>query len=865
MNTNKYATIFLILLLSASALLTILPSASAHTPAWNVPTYAYLAISPNPVGVGQPVFLVMWIDKPPPTAAGSAGDRWQGFRITITLPDGSKKNLGPFTSDATSSTFTSYTPIATGEYSFFFSFPGQTAALNNPLNGQPGSASQSVGDWYMPSNATATLTVQADKVTSPPEYPLPTTYWTRPVEGQNTAWVSMLSNYLAPMGAAYSYGAERLQPYGDAPDSAHVMWANPISFGGVVGGNIQSIQGATYYSGLSYETKFNNPLILYGRLYYTLPLSNNGAGTPPQFACYDLRTGELIWVQNFTYTPTFAQIYDYESMNQHGVIANGYLWGTSSTNWFAYDALTGALLFNLTNVPSGTNYYGPSGEILRYNLNIGAKWLALWNNTCEQQGLHGANGTSSAAYQWRPVGKSVNMEKAYSWNVTIPTITSPYGATATTRYIIQDDMLLGSFGNPGTGCTVFAISLKPNSRGALLWKQDYAPPEGNLTRSFEAVDPVNRVFTMSDKETMQWSGFSMDTGDNLWGPLGQTRAFNFYPTVGSGGVSQVGFCAYGKLYVDGYGGELFCYDTKTGDLLWKYNNTYSGIDTPWGNYPLFTGAIADGKIYCFNNEHSPNVPQYKGEKARCIDAYSGEELWTLQSWAGVGGFADLAWPVADGYLCYLNTYDMQVYCIGKGPSATTVSATPGVGNIVTIQGSVTDISAGAKRKIATGEFTSVPAMSDKDQGDWMAYIYMQKPMPTNATGVDVSLFITDSAGALVDTVTCTSDASGQYAVSWVPPAAGLYTVTAAFDQTKSYYASTAETHFSVAVAAPTAAPTTAAPTTAAPTTAAPTTAAPSTTAPEPGNPTMTYVYVSVAAVVVIVVIAAIAMFLRRRK
>ena len=30
--------------------------------------------------------------------------------------------------------------------------------------------------------------------------------------------------------------------------------------------------------------------------------------------------------------------------------------------------------------------------------------------------------------------------------------------------------------------------------------------------------------------------------------------------------------------------------------------------------------------------------------------------------------------VADGYLVYLNLYDMQIYCIGKGPSATTVEA-----------------------------------------------------------------------------------------------------------------------------------------------------------------------------------------------
>ena len=61
---------------------------------------------------------------------------------------------------------------------------------------------------------------------------------------------------------------------------------------------------------------------------------------------------------------------------------------------------------------------------------------------------------------------------------------------------------------------------------------------------------------MSDKETRQWSGYDLDTGNLLWGPIGDTRDFNYYPTIGSGGVSQVGFVAYNKLYSGGYGGEI---------------------------------------------------------------------------------------------------------------------------------------------------------------------------------------------------------------------------------------------------------------------------------------------------------------------
>jgi hypothetical protein len=627
---------------------------------------------------------------------------------------------------------------------------------------------------------------------------------------------------LEPFGAAYTYGAERFQPDGIAPGSPHIMWTKPIQDGGVVGGN-QTIQpGVTYYPGLSYETKFNYPIIMNGRLYYGLPRSDAGSGGG--YVAVDLRTGKTLWWQNYTVNPSFAQLFYYDSMNQHGVIPDGYLWATSGTTWICYDGLDGNWLFNLTSVPSattGTSYsaftareYGPHGEILLYvfnfNTTTNSGWLGLWNNTCEQQGLHGALGTSSSAYQWRPVGKTVNMSQAYSWNVTIPVLPN-VGGSPTVRYIIADDMLLGSFGTPGgvgtnPGCTVFALSLKPQSRGTLLWIKDYPAPAGNITRSFEAVDPDNRVFTMSDKETRQWTGYSMDDGRLLWGPVGDTRDLNFYATVGSGGVSNVGYVAYGNLYVDGYGGELFCYSTKDGKLLWKYNNTNAGLNEPWGLYPLFTGVICDGKIYLYSNEHSPNAPLYKGEQVRCLNATTGEELWTMFGWACVGGFADWGWPTADGYIAYLNAYDMQIDCIGRGPSATTIEApmnSIALGSSVVIRGSVTDTSAGTMQDEQKARFPNgVPAVSDESMSTWMEYVYMQKPRPTNATGVTVTIDVIDSNNNYRNIGSTTSDANGFYSFQWKPDIPGKYTVIATFDGSESYWPSHAETAFAVDEAAP---------------------------------------------------------------
>jgi hypothetical protein len=380
---------------------------------------------------------------------------------------------------------------------------------------------------------------------------------------------------------------------------------------------------------------------------------------------------------------------------------------------------------------------------------------------------------------------------------------------------------------------------------------------------------------------MQWVGYSLDDGSPLWGPLGTTRAYNYYPTVGMGNSGPAGFVAYTNLYVGGYGGEEFCYSMKTGQLLWKYNNTFSGTETPWGNYPIFPAAIADGKIYLYSGEHSPNEPQYKGSRVRCLNATTGEEIWTMLGWAGVGGFADEGWPVADDSLVYLNTYDMQVYCLSKGPSATTVEAPmTGIaqGNSLVIRGTVTDISAGTKQNAQAAAFPNgVPAMSDQSMGTWMEYVYMQKPKPTNAIGVPVHLTATDPNGNYQDIGTILSDDHGVFTTAWTPPVPGLYKVTATFAGSNSYFSSDAETSF-VVLKAPAAVPVAATPTTTTPAPTVPSTSISPTAIPTvtvaptpspvvipPTSATPTVTYIAIVAFVVLIIAVAAALALRKRK
>ncbi len=539
----------------------------------------------------------------------------------------------------------------------------------------------------------------------------------------------------------------------------------------------------------------------------------------------------------------------------------------------AFDPIDGRWLFNETNVPSGTQVYGPNGEILIYQFNAAGRWLACWNNTAAPN-MVSVPGTTTSAYQYRPVGRNVNASTAYSWNVTLPA-----GMTgATIMKIIPNDIILFSvnfpaiyayiggvgFGTPtNTTEAIWAVSLKPNSMGTQLWMKYFTPPAGNITRGLGPVDPVNRVFTMTDKETMQWLGFNLDTGDQLWGPVGNTRAYQYYGSPMFPG--QTGYTYQGKLYCAGYGGILYCYNTKTGDLLWSYgnggvgNSTNSGLDTPWGNYPIYPCAFADGKVFVYTTEHSPNAPPYKGARIRAIDANTGREVWTLLSWSSSAS------PIADGFMVYLNLYDYQLYCIGKGPSAITVE-TPLTaitqGQSVMIQGKVTD-------QTPSPEAKDTPAISDASMGQWMEYLYMQKPMPTSATGVPVKLTAVDPNGNTQDIAVVTSDKFGMFMKMWQPQTPGEYKIIATFEGSESYWPSSAESALGVVAAAapqPTAAtPTPTSAPTSAPTAITTPTASPSAVPVPPGEFSTTVIYVASAAVVIVVVIALIAVVLRRRK
>jgi hypothetical protein len=847
---NKTMAIILAILMvtSIAGIFFMAQTASAHyNPVWNFPSTAYLVATPDPVGVGQTGAIMMWVDYPLPSSTVTNDIRRHDYTLTITKPDGKTETQHwDYISDPTGIQYYKYTPDQLGTYTLKLDYPEQTYTWSGTYQ----------NDTYAASSRTINWTVQQEQISSPlTSFPLPTEYWTHPIEGQNTDWWTISSNWLGS-----PYIANRFQPDGLAPNSAHVMWSKAIQEGGVVGGLMGPSADEpvkTFYMGGSYNVRWSNPLIMNGKLYYELPWGNSGSGGG--YVCDDLRTGEELWRVNTTATgtslvPSFGFLYSFDDGNQHGVLPNGLLF----TNNFAraYDADTGVLTtMNITNVPTGTAVEGLKGEILRYTLtNAGNStnpnwYLAEWNSTklissassLGPSAWYSGNLVGNTPFNYSSLGTNTNWngtmwvnstvraaqgysamaQPAYDWNISLTEQNAMFNnglswtVNSNSKYGYGALLTQGNFGGRADtyyggnwyGANVSYISLKPDATmGKVMWTKYIPPAANNVTRALVAIDFDTGVFIFEDQETLVHWGYSLADGSLMWGPTAPVDQFDYFRST-----TRV---AYGNFYYAGYGGILYCYDDKTGDLKWTYgnggpgNSTSSGLTTAWGHYPLFMPAIADGKVFLDTTEHSPDSPYYKGAEVRAINATDGTEIWTLDGWGtGMDANYDIA---ADGYFTYLNSYDMKVYVIGKGPSETSVNIENNVlsqGNSVLIEGKVLDTAVGTQQDEQIARFPDgVPAVSDASQQGWMQYVYMQKPRPTDTVGVDVTFTVVDPNNNVRTIGTATTDQSGTYSFFWQPDVPGKYTVIANFGGSESYWPSYSEAAFGVTDAAPTPSP-----------------------------------------------------------
>ncbi|MGA3111324.1 MAG: hypothetical protein ABSE15_04740 [Candidatus Bathyarchaeia archaeon] len=917
-------SIFFILSIATSSMLT--PVANAHSPAWTIADHAYISLAPNPVGIGQTVTISIWTAQPMPNAAVINNIRKENYKLTITAPDGTNTTQSyPVVPNTGGELSTTFVPNAAGTYTATFTFAGMTyPTYAQTIWTAPASAAQIAsvnafaGDVFTPDTTSTTFTVQQQPLGTIPANPLPTSYWTFPINGQNAEWYTIASNWLdtssgAPgqLGTTAESGYSIFQNSGTAPNSGHILWTYPMEFGGTVGGTNTGVLGASYYSGSSYQPRFINAIIENGYLFFKMPYGGGGSTTVTGFdgnlyggayECLNLRTGQIIWKNNNpAFNPTFGQLYNEIDPNQSGIIPSGYLIQSfilptptsipsvkgqeasaimNSVTWIFYSATTGDWQFNITNIPQSYSVYGTNGQllqeqvisqamdsigslmiyVLQYNTATQSGSLALWNSTTLLYNL----GASGVGDPYRPEAKIIDGSAhaplsttpatpymtAYTWNVsinanldgTVLNTTATSGVSIggpTINAVIPGDIMMGTSSGLSEAVgpqftpnpfTMWAINLN-SSRGAVgsvIWVKNYTAPDpmtsngnlGSYAQRIVDIDPTTRVITMMIGETMEWLGYSLDTGTLIWGPT--TTAFQQgYQYFGSGlGIGQNAADAYGKIYVEGYGGEIWCYDTSNGNLLWQFgnggpgNSTNDGLNSPWGLLPTLLSCIADGKVYFDTNQHGNGAqsPYYKGETLYCVNATTGKEIWQEEFQGGDnGGPGYPIGVVASGEYVNYNMYDNQIYAFGQGLSKTTVTA-PDIGattaTTITITGSVTDISAGTTQAQQAANFPNgVPCVSDASESQWMQYVYMQQPKPTNTTGVPVTLYVLDSNNNYRAIGTTTTTASGFFSFNWKPDIAGNYTVTATFAGTQSYYGSSAQTAFYASSSAPTAAPT----------------------------------------------------------
>jgi len=573
----------------------------------------------------------------------------------------------------------------------------------------------------------------------------------------------------------------------EAPESPHVLWTKPIgdTMGGLVGGEYGE---GSFGIGDAYEGKWSWSKILTGILYY----NRFESGQPNQeVVAVDLHTGEELWCKTFLDNKrlAFGQILYWSSFNYHGAFS--YLWVTVGTTWHAFEAITGEWRYTMTNVPSGTNIYGPDGTIYRYTVDLTTSTMTLWNSTKVPEA--GAVGYSIGSWGSRVRGVTYDAASGIEWNVTIPT-----GLPGAVRASFLEDRLIGSYSTLKE-VILWGISLKPGDEGRLLFNETWKAPnewaEGNLnfagrSGGFVAWSLEDKVGGLSMKESRQHYAFSLENGKFLWGPTEPQIYLDMY-------FGDCKFIADGKLYSANVGGIVYCYDVTTGDLLWTYEATATYSEFLFGNnWWLEQMFIADGKLYLGHAEHSPVDPRPRGAPFICLNATTGELIWRADGllrqthWGGIA-------IIGDSIIVGQDTYSQRIFAIGKGPSATTVAAGPKVsvhGSSVLVEGMVTDISPGTDDIVLQKRFPSgVPAVSDANMSDWMLYVYKQFERPADIVGVEVVISVLDPNGNCYEVGRATSDASGFFSAEFEPLVPGKYTVIATFEGSNSYYGSFAET------------------------------------------------------------------------
>jgi len=809
MNTNyknAFYAVSLILIFAISIGMAFAPTASAQI---GIPqpekTAGYISVAPALLGVDQKATVNLWV-LPIPTdyLYGPADNGFYGITVTFVKPDGTTDSFKPVDgtgqyvageAESTGSLYFTYAPDEAGNWSVSFTMPAQN------VTDYSGTV-----QYTACTSSTAYFTVQTSAVNAGlldgypwAQLPNSNVYWSYPINSNNREWSAISGDWLdMSFFSPPVYGAtDRLwQPYGTGPDTAHIVWSIPLKAGGLTGGA---------YGSLSYSSALAQPsaTIMDGMVFINIPNEND-------FECMDLTTGQVLYtapgqitaglhLPGNPYAQSILALPGETNVvlnSSYGSTTASYLFSAGGNvlepgnTWNYYDPFTGALMMSIANV-SVSSYMVVDGTNLAYAITYNGQ-LVGWNlgDAVVSNILTSLGAPSTAIGNW-PAG--------ITWTHTLPT-----------PLITGTASLFGAMTILGISADGSTIVLKtPNqywgystATGASVWNLtlNYPVAQNEETTLYGVSD-----FIVFDPTATTFHCYSELTGALLW----TSPSFSSSPWATTWTIYLSETNDKNNLYLMFPDGTMAALSLATGQLVW-HNTAIPSTEYTANAVPYVIGMVmVGGNIYAYAGysigyQINP-IPRFA--MMTCTNATTGDITWTLN-----GGVFPLA--AADGYVLGLGIYDGKLYCIGKGPTSTTVTAPLTAvtsGTAMTIQGSVLDKSPASSSATLTAMFENgVPAISDAYMSVEMDYLHMQNSTllnnPPQCIGVPVTLTAVSSTGTTINLGTVTSNYLGNYEFQWTPTTPGLYTIYATFAGTGSYFESSASTGVTVS-SAPTASPT----------------------------------------------------------
>jgi len=835
----KFFHIILAILLTLTLTLPIALSQVYPPVGTPIPTYAFINVAPNPIGVGQTATINFFLATPMET-----NERPTNMTLYRMEPDGTIVYMGNFTGDTTGGTFTTFTPTKAGIYKFRFVYLGQTLSPRSSANPFGGLVNQpSETDWVE-------LTVKEEPVYeyAYPKTPLPTEYWETPVSAQNVEnWYKITGPWLGLAGVTFAqtglYAVNSVyNPYTESVYSGHVLWTKPWCPGGVVGGPIEGNQeSGHYWSTRQYWPQYA-PVIINGILYSTWYPETTGYSNG--IVAVDIYTGETLFVINTTSVLRCGMTAEWKTVNMYGVVGP-YIWTVGSlsasetggipisnvgTQYNMYSAFTGKYVLSVVNGTSMTLRTDAHGHLIGYYINSTRGTMPTFgpaptfgsppikgtvNITTPVLCAFNMSQALGNSWGWGPsVNTVIDFRLGVMWAKPVPTEISgkPISPSLAINAITGDAVVMsgGYVHGQGVGGEVpgwLVVASMDVNTGNVLWLQNLTYPECSALLPFTRTTSSfgEGVLAIANDVNYKVVAYNVRTGNKLWEQTLKTPYGDGTPNPYDL-FSLKSWVANGVMYWYGLGGDIWAFETQTGNLRWYTNTTTligdPGLETPYGIWPLWVfncdAQTSDVAYFAIGHEYNP--PLFHGAQMLALNASNGELIWSE-----LGTYIRSA-AVAYGKLFSLNAYDNMLYCFGKGPTKTTVSA-PNIGvttaTPITITGSVTDISPGTQQRLVALKFPNgVPAVSEECQSKFMEYVYQQQVYPENVKGVEVTLSVLDSNNNFYDIGTTTTNADGTFSFVWTPQIPGKFMLTASFKGSNSYYGSSATTYFYASDAPP---------------------------------------------------------------